>query len=95
MTRNILVIDEAGEREPRKNGHANSSKAAGNGSRSYKFLGLPFTPATSFTCRPTCLQTISCKSNASYDFEPIYEAPAGVINPYERAENEMSLNSNR
>ena len=56
---------------------------------------LPFTLATSFTCRPTWLLTISCKSNASYDFKPIYEAPAGVINPYERAENEMSLNSNR
>ena len=31
--------------------------------------------------------------NASYDFEPIYQAPAGVINPGERAKNEMSLNS--
>lgn len=31
---------------------------------------------------------------APRDFEPIYQAPAGVINPGERAKNEMSLNSN-
>ena len=77
-----------------KTGMPRAAKRQGAEAEVRSFLGLPFTPATSFTCRPTRLRTISCKSTASYDFEPIYQAPAGVINPGERAKNEMSLNSN-
>lgn len=74
-----------------KTGMPRAAKRQGAEAEVTSFLGLPFTPATSFTCRPTWLRTISCKSTASYDFEPIYQAPAGVINPGERAKNEMSL----
>ena len=74
-----------------KTGMPRAAKRQGAEAEVRSFLGLPFTPATSFTCRPTRLRTISCKSTSSYDFEPIYQAPAGVINPGERAKNEMSL----